>query len=444
MRVFLPEVEIGDLDGFTPETDIFGRKVIGDGLSHLIATVDDPLVMAVDAPWGAGKSVFLRQWAGELRKAGYPVVYFDAFKNDYVEDVFAALAGEVISLVEAGKRAATPKGQRLISGAVDVTKIVARSALRAGVKIATLNALDTKEFEESAKTIGEELSQLEDRYLGELLTRQKEATATIENFKVALGELPALISSGVPPRPLVFIVDELDRCRPAFALEVLERIKHFFSVPNVHFVLGAHIGQLRNSVVAAYGAQMDAGIYLQKFIHLVVQLGETRTYKHERTRARFIDYLTKNLDLTGTHRDALDLVLRVAEARDLSLRTIERIVTNVALAYAFLPPKRFAPPPIVSGLCTLKVVEPELYRCALHGALSYAAAAEVLGFPLKRVGEADLPFDARWWAYCTDGPLKLEERERLMQSLWNYNFSEETNLLTWVGMNVVERLHPVT
>ena len=101
MRVFPKPLEIGDEEGFTPEKDIFKRAVLGAGMTNLIANVEDPLVIALDGAWGSGKSTFLKMWAGELRKAGYPVIYFDAFENDYIDDAFAALARELLELAEA-------------------------------------------------------------------------------------------------------------------------------------------------------------------------------------------------------------------------------------------------------------------------------------------------------------------------------------------------------
>ncbi len=446
MKIFLPEPEIGDFDGFTPENDILNRSELGEGLSHLIANSEDPLVLALDAQWGAGKTIFLKQWAGELRKAGYPVVFFDAFKHDYVEDAFSAMAAEIIGLVEDHKKAKTSGGKKLIAGALEVTKVVARSALRAGVKIATLNAVDTKDLEEAAKTIGEELSQLEDRYLGEMLTRQRGASATIDTFRRALAELPALLQSAgdeQSPRPLVFIIDELDRCRPVFALEILERVKHFLSVPNVHFIFGAHLEQLKNSVVAAYGSNIDAGIYIQKFIHLTVRLGETGRHKHELSRTRFIEHIRRSWAPKGVHSDAFDFVLQVAEARQFSLRTIERITTNLALAYAFLPDRSFAPPPLVGGLCILKVTEPGLFELATRRALKWDDVRVALCLEIGS-SKSELSYDAKWWASLTGGPIGEEDLREFRMANGQYRFSSDTDLLSWLALNVVERLRPVT
>ena len=56
----------------------------------------------------------------------------------------------------------------------------------------------------------------------------------------------------VTHRLLIFI-DELDRCRPTFAIETLEVVKHFFNVPNVVFVFSLDMNQLQKSIKTIYG-----------------------------------------------------------------------------------------------------------------------------------------------------------------------------------------------
>jgi hypothetical protein len=64
---------------------------------------------------------------------------------------------------------------------------------------------------------------------------------------------------------IIVIIDELDRCRPNYAIRMLEEIKHFFEVPGVVFILGLHGGQLSKSVSAVYGAEFDSEDYLRRF-----------------------------------------------------------------------------------------------------------------------------------------------------------------------------------
>jgi predicted KAP-like P-loop ATPase len=392
MRLFPPPLEIGDEEGFTPEKDIFGRAQRGVGLTNLVSLVSDPTVTAVDGQWGSGKTTFLKMWAGELRKAGFPVVYFDAFENDHVDDAFLAIAGEVIALAQKRKKANSSKGKALVKSAVGAGKVLLRSSLKLGVKAATLGAIAGADLEGLSDDIAAELEGLTDKYLGELLTQQKQQKDAIQGFRDALTELPALLSekpnesgSNAPAlKPLVFIIDELDRCRPTFALEILERIKHFFSVPNVHFVLGVHLDQLRNSVVVAYGPSIDAQTYLQKFVHLTFFLVDQGRYRSERVVPKFVAYLRKVLDFKKEDNDTVDgateLIQYVAETQDVSLRAIERIMTNLAVGLAYSPSNVIRPSPILGGLCILKVVRSDLYAKAKKGQLKYHDLKDVFGF----------------------------------------------------------------
>jgi hypothetical protein len=74
MRIFPRPLEVGPEDGF--KNDSFEKEKLGDALTNLVSNVTDPLVIALDAPWGSGKTTFLKMWAGALRKNGFPVVFF--------------------------------------------------------------------------------------------------------------------------------------------------------------------------------------------------------------------------------------------------------------------------------------------------------------------------------------------------------------------------------
>ena len=101
-------------------------------------------------------------------------------------------------------------------------------------------------------------------------------------FREALTVLANQLSRTVPPAvaalpageahaaqqgqgPLVIIIDELDRCRPLFALSLLERVKHLFLVEGVSFVFVTNMPQIEAVVAGTYGANTDAKIYLEKF-----------------------------------------------------------------------------------------------------------------------------------------------------------------------------------
>ena len=186
MKIFPPELEIGPTEGFDPQKDIFGRKELGEGLTNLFTNVEQPLVIALDGQWGSGKTTFLKMLAGHLRNAGFPVVEFDAFANDYIDDAFAAIAGEIISLTDEIKAQEKTKVDDFKEKAITAGKVIMRACLKIGTKVLTAGALNAADLEEFSKDAANEVGNLEDRYIGELITKQKERKRSIEESWIQL------------------------------------------------------------------------------------------------------------------------------------------------------------------------------------------------------------------------------------------------------------------
>ena len=124
MRLIPPAPVIGLEEGFTKENDLFGRKSVAQSLTNIIRSVEEPIVVAVDAQWGDGKTVFLQMWAGELRKLKIPVIRIDAYENDYIEDAFTAIAGEIIAIADERKKASSDDRKRFVETATETGKIL--------------------------------------------------------------------------------------------------------------------------------------------------------------------------------------------------------------------------------------------------------------------------------------------------------------------------------
>ncbi|UXN12134.1 KAP family P-loop NTPase fold protein [Lactobacillus amylovorus] len=84
----------------------------------------------------------------------------------------------------------------------------------------------------------------------------------------------ALVELAPEDGKLIVFVDELDRCKPTYAIKVLERIKHYFSVPNITFIFSVDLSQLQNTVKRYYGEEFDGYHYLDRFFDLVINLPE--------------------------------------------------------------------------------------------------------------------------------------------------------------------------
>ena len=92
--------------------------------------------------------------------------------------------------------------------------------------------------------------------------------------------------------PLIVMIDELDRCRPSFAVEFLETTKHLFAVDQVVFVLAVNRKELAHAVKALYGNDFDADRYLRRFFDIDFRLPEP-----VRGRENYIDVLLDSTEI---------------------------------------------------------------------------------------------------------------------------------------------------
>ncbi|GEM_PF-2110770 len=313
------QIKIGTdaFDGF----DLLERKESAHRLTELVDRVEDPLVIALDGGWGTGKSWFLKLWPGEHRKKGGAarLIYFDAFAHDFLDAPLASLTQRLETEVS-GQRGTAAKAMKTVTNAA---KRIAIPAVRIGTAIATLAVSEAAAG--AANAVMAELEPL----VGSLWQSEKSRIEAMGHFRKGLADLAC-------ETPLVFIVDELDRCRPDYALATLEVIKHFFDVPKVHFVLGANFTALRSSVSARYGSEINAGLYLQKFVNLTMTLPEP---KDAPSPVKYLNLLIERLRAEGhplaTRLRLIDELSQIAAmpkiAARLNLRAIERVLDRIAL-----------------------------------------------------------------------------------------------------------------
>ena len=279
------------------------------------------------------------------------------------------------------------------------------------------------------KGIGEETDEVLEKTVSKKLQKTREEHALLESFREALKDVSKAIAGqgqtkGYRPLPLIFIVDELDRCRPPFALDVIERVKHLFSVQNVCFVLVMDLPQFETAIRGAYGVEFDARTYLEKFYHLKVMLPEPN-YVSQKKRDRYIEYLWRNLKPEFKDSQDAELVLEeirfLADAHELSLRKIEHALTNVVLAAAVANESRWFIPPVVAGLCIMRQTHPDLYERAQENSLTWEDIAGFLkidGHKMdRRHGDKNMMGREQafiWWRYLVDPKMSQRDVDRYL------------------------------
>ncbi len=336
-----PKIELYE-DGFD-DHDQLDREATGKKLSDLVERIDDPMVIALDGAWGSGKSFFLKCWVGEHKNhnSETKTVYFDAFEHDFLDDPLIALTGAIAKRFESAESQEEGQKSERSRQIKKAAWAIGKGALRIGASVATFGATEALSDvgDAVANAVGDEAEAFLNSGKGDeeavkFWNAHDARIAAMEAFREALTELTEPSEDGEPQRKLVIVIDELDRCRPDYALSLLEIIKHFFNVPGVHFVLGVNLKELQNSVRARYGSGVDAARYLRKFVTFGFDLP---LYDSVRGRndvaARYFKKAANSIGANGrVETDIIIVLVQYFLKPDVSLRDAEHIATNVVIA----------------------------------------------------------------------------------------------------------------
>lgn len=260
--------------------DLLSRQNEGKFLSEYLLkrysnTPNKPFVLNINAEWGFGKTYFLKNLSKELESQKYPVIYFDAWQNDYSDQPLLAFISEMNTSLKPFLSKST-QGKKLFDKAWNTSK-----KLLIPMLVKNLTGLTYDHFnEESEKTKDEDkveisnddstknevesvLSKLAESALADHETVRK----SISIFKENMGKLLKFIDKDIPSKnlPMFVFIDELDRCRPSYAIELLENIKHIFDIPGIVFVIATDSKQLSHSINAVYGQNFASERYLKRF-----------------------------------------------------------------------------------------------------------------------------------------------------------------------------------
>ncbi|MFL9495805.1 P-loop NTPase fold protein, partial [Acinetobacter baumannii] len=282
------------------ENDLWNRTNLADQLENYISRIKVGATVAIDAEWGAGKSWFVKHWKARLEQKKFKVIYLNAFTQDYIEDPFLTIAMEIANVLEAEQKDI----EKIKSTIGDAYRAIlpnlpllifqlAMTFMGAG-KMAKQVAETFENLKDDTGAFGEAAAELLNEKLKEHLSAQvdnyENEKKSLEYFKSQLAEITKDLE-----KPLVFIVDELDRCKPEFAIRLIERIKHFFDIPKVVFILAVNKKQLEESINSFYGFTSSSK-YLEKFIDITVLLknSNNKELNYENIIKTYIDKLGIN------------------------------------------------------------------------------------------------------------------------------------------------------
>jgi hypothetical protein len=239
--------------------DHYGIRPYIEELHNAVATATSlPLTVGIFGAWGSGKSSFMRMWEDHLSSGSLThTLWFNPWKYDRKVEVWSALIQSLLAeMQEEGSESLATRARRLARTATWLT-------LRTGVGIAgaalTGGVVDRGTF---------------DKFIDDLTADDasyyRELNRFESDFARAVGEFV-----GEHGRLVVF-VDDLDRCTPDAAMNVLEALKLFVGDARCIFVLAMDFDLLAAVATSKFGSAVPVtgAAYLEKIVQLPFFLPE--------------------------------------------------------------------------------------------------------------------------------------------------------------------------
>lgn len=289
------------------------KREIEDFLKMLIA-VEPPYTFVIDAPWGSGKSFFVKQVARalqmtnpalsqdsakpsttfgnideELHKKPYLPIYFNAWEDDHFDNPILPILASIASTT----------GEKSVKGGEDFRKGI----------------IGAIEAAASLVGYGGDINGVIENFSGTDFLEQ------YKNERELRGKIDELIKSNLPKiadRAVIFI-DELDRCRPEFAIKVLEQTKTLFQQENIVVVYSTDITQLAHSLQGIYGPRFDGRKYLERFYDKRLELNPIKP----------ADYLLYKGINTMDGYTFMDITIDLLGYKQASLRACNRLIDSI-------------------------------------------------------------------------------------------------------------------
>ena len=246
----------------------------------------------------------------------------------------------------------TKKNKSHIENIKKYGKALVKTAIPVAINIATTGIINKEVISDFQKEIS-----------NEILTKYSEDKKTIDQLREELGKYISGIEFPENKKmPVVFFVDELDRCRPLYAIELLERIKHIFDIPGLIFVISIDKEQLGHSLRCIYGQGMNVDGYLRRFIDYDYFLPAHEKWK-------YCSVLFERFGLTEyfkqrewTDKDTSKTIFtELFKMFDLTLREQEKCFGMLSMCCRMTPQNYNLNPVFLAFLITLKLVNEKIY-----------------------------------------------------------------------------------
>ena len=300
----------------TIKEDALERNADLNSFCQLLSHQDSINSIALDGRWGSGKTFFVKQCAllinaknslsnidkdiaesilkvaeqsnsfEGLTDNNLLAVYFDAWENDSNEDPVLALIYRIVQQLD------------LKTNGFDLNHL-------AHVLCAIGDAI-------TGRPITAVFECLNERNILDEIRKHEDLETTIKKFFEEI-----LFEKA---EQLIVFVDELDRCRPSYAVRLLERIEHYFINDRITFVFSVNLEQLQHTIKNFYGNDFDACRYLDRFFDLRLSLPPINI-------TNYYNYLNLSNNIVGDK-----VLMRIQQTFNMSLREFCKFYDSVKVS----------------------------------------------------------------------------------------------------------------
>lgn len=322
-------------------------------LTNIVESYSEGFVMAINNKWGTGKTTFVKMWQQQLKNKEFKTIYFNAWENDFEDNPLIALIGELQTIT----KFTDDKFKKIIKSAAKLSKNIAPAITKAIINKYIDTEIIREVIDEAVKTGGD----IFEEEVNDYADRKK----SILDFR---NNLEKFVKQETPSKPLIFIIDELDRCRPNYSVSLLEQVKHFFNVKNIIFILSIDKEQLGNAICGVYGSEkIDSAEYLKRFIDIEYSIPEPSNGKYFKYLYNYFDYdsffsSTERIRYYELKYDK-DSFIAICEIlfKHCSLRQLEKMMATTRLALRTINHNSYLIPNIFIFLVYVKFMYPKYY-----------------------------------------------------------------------------------
>ncbi len=379
----IKELQFG-ADEWPCKQDRLERHKEIENLSPVLLNAQAPLVFAIDAPWGGGKTTFIKLWRHYLQQPEQNKVslYLNAWESDFAEDPLLPMLSALDDWLSTFDPEST--AGKYWSKTKKLAPRLIRTGLSTAAKVATFGALDADAAIErvAADAAG--------GITGDVIDAFKAKQSALDQFKKQLNK--ALDGLPAGQQNLIVFVDELDRCKPTYAIEVLERIKHLFDIDRLVFVLAINRDQLSKSLQGVYGPSFDGLHYLKRFIDLDYHLRVPDIQAYIRATLQQPD-LKAYFGSRKSESDALVTFAKVLQwfcpRFNYTPRDVDQLITRIRLIVRSIPAGHDFNAVVLLSMLILRQQNIELYQRFVD---DVRCAGEVIEYLLDgKFEDAELP-----------------------------------------------------